>query len=632
MAKAVLVVPRADMVTQAEKIAWKYDLDFLYMKEVNSAQAAGEAAQAVEAGAEMIIARGLSALEIKKAVQVPVVEITLTGQELGQLVVTVKEDLGLPVPRIGMIGFRNMFCELTSFNKLYKVDLHEYFVDTIDQLEQATRTAHQEGMDALIGGDTVMRIAKELGTPAYFLPSGAESIAEAFRVAEQVSHAIDMEKKNTALFKTLLDYSFNGIVRIGRNGEIEHVNHLVEKLLGLEENQLIGNPIRDHFPDIDQKTLEQVLQSGEEIYAQFMQLNQTAVIANLAPLRVGLEVQGAILSFQEGKRISEMEAEVRRGQYRSGNIVKWSFDRIVAESDASKELMARAKRYAACSAPVLIIGDDALEREMFAQCIHSGGIHASGPFIALSCDCLPDKDLADWIFGTDKPGATPHAPQGLMDLAEGGTLYLDQVSRLDTFAQYRLLHFLNTKSVMRNGAVRSHRAKVRLIVADARHLADCMSRDEFRPDLFNRLHALPLPIPPLTQRQPDMQRWLEVFIEEMEQQSERFIRLTSGALKILLEYPWTGQLTQMIGFCERLVTQAPRRSVDEITVRRLLQQSDDLFEKGDERPTSVPSGRVLADDIRELMKQHRGNRRKVAHDLDISTTTLWRYMKRYGIE
>jgi len=632
MAKAVLLVPRDEMIEQAERVVSQYRLDFLYMKVVTSAEAAREAELAVAAGAELIIARGLSALQIKKTVHVPVVEITLTGQELGQLVMDVRQRMNLDYPKIGMIGFRNMFSDMTAFNALYQIDLHTYFVEEAEQLEAASRLAAAEHMDVLIGGDTVMRVALELGIPSYFLSSGAESIAEAFRVAEQVSHAIDREKRNTVLFKTLLDYSFNGIVQIGRNGEIEHVNHLVEKLLNMDEPVISGRPVRDLFPEIDEQSLDQVLQSGEEIYSTVLVLNRTPVIANLAPLRVDHEIQGAILSYQEGRRITEMEAEIRKGQIRVGNTARWTFERMVAESESAKALVASARRYSSATAPVLIIGEDALEREMLAQCIHNAGVDSNGPFISFSCDSLTGDSLCDALFGAEKAGAAAYSAQSLVSLAEGGTLFLDQVSRLDLTAQYRLLRVLGGRLTVRSGDSRPRQTKIRVITADSGELAERLRCGEFRKDLFYRLETLPLSVPSLQHRHQDVRQWIERSIEDLVQQYERFVHLTSGAMKILEEYPWEGHLSQIFAFCERLVTQAPRRSVDEITVRRLLQTSVELFGQAEPKLVIKSQSQDLAENIRSLMRQYRGNRREVAQELGVSTTTLWRYMKRFGIE
>jgi len=630
MARAVLFVPRADMISQAEKLAGQYRLDFLYMKMIPSTDAAEEAAAALAAGAEMIIARGLTATEIKKCVQIPVVEIMLTGQELGQIVIQAKRDLGISNPKIGVVGFRNMFCDMTSFNAMYDIELHEYYVEQYDQLVPATLQAYDDGMDAVIGGVSVFRRAKELGRPVFFLASGEESIAEAFRVAEQVSYASDMEKKNTALFKTLLDYSFNGIIQIGPSGDIEHVNHLAEKLLEMSERDLQGSRLTDLIPDISESMLEQVLQEGREIYSTVLLLKRTALVANLAPLTVDGLIQGAILSFQEGQKITELETEMRRGLYRAGHVAKNRFDDLVTETAQSREMVDLARRYAKFRAPVLIFGDRGTEKEMLAQSIHQASMVSGGPYVSLSCDSLPQEELTPWLFGSEKQGVTPYAPKGLVDMAEGGTLFLDHVSRLDSNAQYRLYRLVLGDMLIRAGDIRTQPVRVRVIAADGPELPDLVEQGLFRQDLYDALNILPLHIVPFRHRKPDVVRWIERFIDELEKKHERYIRLTAGALKMLEELPWDGNLIEIHSFCERLVIQAPRRSVDELIVRQLLQQSERRIDR-DNQP--VRPGPRQTDDLKARISQslalHKGNRRLAAQSLNISTTTLWRYMKRY---
>jgi transcriptional regulator with PAS, ATPase and Fis domain len=384
-------------------------------------------------------------------VTVPVVEITLTGQELGQLVLQTRRELGIVRPKIGLVGFRNMFCDMSSFDALYEIELHEYFVADYNQLENATRQAYSEGMDAIIGGEVVCQCAEKMGRPAFFLVSGEESIAEAFRVAEQVSYAIDLEKKNTTLFKTLLDYSFNGIIKINRDGEIEHVNHLVERLLGIDEREMQGKKVTNLLPAVDENLLEQVLRQGEEIFSTVLTINKTALVTNIVPLVFENEIQGAIISFHEGKKITEMEAEMRREMYRAGHVAKYTFDTIVAVSGRARETMELAKTYAKFNAPVLILGENGTEKEMLAQCIHNASVCSGDPFVSISCDSLPPDDLCEWIFGTERPGATPFAPKGLVDMAEGGVLFLDNISRLNDYTQYRLYRLVSNKAVIRSG-------------------------------------------------------------------------------------------------------------------------------------------------------------------------------------
>lgn len=633
MANTVVFVPKPEMVPMAEKLAPQYKLDFLYIKAITAPESEEVAAAAIAAGADLIIARGLAAINIKKAVTVPVVEISLTVQELGQLVLRVRRELGLERPRIGLVGFKNMFCDITAFDTLYEVEMTKYFVERFEQLDAYTRQAQADRMDAIIGGDEVCRVAQLINHPAYFITSGEESIADAFRVAEKVSYAIDQEKKNTTLLRTLLDHSFNGIIKIDVNGDIEYANHVVEKFFGIQEDAMQGRPLSILLPAVSGAMLDQVLKQGDEIYATAINTKKAILVTSIAPILFNQQVQGAIVSFQESRKLIEMEAELRREMYQAGFAAKFTFDDLVWLSAGASETAALAKSYAATRAPVLILGDDSGERDMLAQSIHNGGPWRGRPFVSCSCESMPPNAVGNWLFGCEQPGATPYAPKGLVDMAEGGTLFLDRVSALDEYAQFRLLRVLTSKTVTRSGDTRQQPVSLRLIAADGPDLLDMVRQGLFRQDLYYALSTLPLSLTPLRQRPEDVMGWIGRYISEFEKTYDRFIHLTANANKVLDGFDWEGGLPQIRSLCERIVALAPRRTADESTVRRLLQHAAPPVSLEDKSHGDLPAAEGQMDKrIVDLLKKYRNNRRLVAHDLGISTTTLWRYMKRYDIQ
>ncbi|MCL2617036.1 MAG: PrpR N-terminal domain-containing protein, partial [Defluviitaleaceae bacterium] len=331
MAKIVCLFPRPEMQQQAEKIAKNYRLDFLYMKAIKSTDVEMEAESAQKAGAEIIIARGIQATIIRKRVSIPVVEMLITGLEMAQLIILARSMAGKLRPIIGIVSFANMICDTSSFDKLYDVSLREYYVDSSDQLIASVELAHKDGVDAVIGGDVVFQYAKDNGIPSVFLMSGVESVAESFRIAERVSYAIDLEKKNSAELKTLLDNSFCGIIKTDSSGAILRANYFAEKLLGKAEQEIIGRNISDLVPPISSAMLESVLLNEQEVYSTAFMIHKTAVVANMAPILMEGRAQGAILSFNEGQKIAEMEREIRREIYRKGYIANKTFEYFVAQ-------------------------------------------------------------------------------------------------------------------------------------------------------------------------------------------------------------------------------------------------------------------------------------------------------------
>ena len=631
MAKIVCLFPRPEMQQQAEKIAKNYRLDFLYMKAIKSTDVEMEAESAQKAGAEIIIARGIQATIIRKRVSIPVVEMLITGLEMAQLIILARSMAGKLRPIIGIVSFANMICDTSSFDKLYDVSLREYYVDSSDQLIASVELAHKDGVDAVIGGDVVCQYAKDNGIPSVFLMSGVESVAESFRIAERVSYAIDLEKKNSAELKTLLDNSFCGIIKTDSSGAILRANYFAEKLLGKAEQEIIGRNISDLVPPISSAMLESVLLNEQEVYSTAFMIHKTAVVANMAPILMEGRAQGAILSFNEGQKIAEMEREIRREIYRKGYIANKTFEYFVAQSAQTKVLAAQAKSYAKFNAPTLILGYDATENEILAQCIHNDSIGRNDSFVALPCGTISQETFADIIFGVKEDG-THSVRKGLVDWAEGGTLFLDKVSCLDAKAQLQLLQFIKHKAFLRRNDIWRLPANVRVIASDTPDLVEMAARGGFLSDLYYALSVLPLQISPLRERPEDVLGWLDRYIGEVEKKHQRYIRFTADAYKLLTDHHWDGGLTELYYFCERVAILSQRRTVNEDIVCMLMNMSPVRRPQQEAALNLTASASNMREvQLRALLQKHHGKRRLVAEEMGVSLSTLWRYMKKYGI-
>jgi len=619
------------MLQQAEKIAQNYNLDFLHMKVIATPDAEAEADIALRAGAEVVIARGIQATIIRKRVSIPVVEMRLTGLEMAQLIIQARSMTDKPWPVIGVVSFANMMCDTSAFDKLYDVILREYYVESSDQLISSVAQAHRDGVDVVIGRDIVCQYTRDNGIPSVFLMSGAESIADAFRIAERVSYAIDLEKKNSAELKTLLDNSFCGIIKIDSAGVIWRANYFAEKLLGKSEQEIVGCGISELVPSINSAMLELVMLNKQEVYSTAFMVHKTAVVANMAPVLMEDQVQGAILSFNEGHKVAEMEREIRREIYRKGYIANKTFETFVAQSAQAKALIAQAKSYAKFNAPTLILGSGASENEMLAQCIHNDSICKNNPFVTLSCDTISQEEFADMIFGVKDSGANSDK-KGLVDWAEGGTLFLNRVSCLDNRVQSKLFQFIKDKAFIRRNDIWRFPANVRVIASDTADLVALVDGGKFRSDLYYALSVLPLFLPPLHERPEDIRGWIDKYIGEIEKKHQRYIRFTADAYKLLTEYNWSGGLTELYYFCERVAILSQRRTVNEEAICALMNMNFVRKPKYEPVPSnSAHISTMRESQLRAALQKYHGRRRLVAREMGVSVSTLWRYMKKYGI-
>lgn len=630
MGKIVLLVPREEMLYLAHNILQEKKYAIAQMRVIQTENTVVEARNSIAAGADIIIARGLQASLIKQYTDVPVVEIVATAQEMALLVVKARQIVKKARPIIAVVGFQNMFCDMSYFETIYDIKLRTYFAANGSGLKEKAMEAVEDGADLMIGGDIAVETAKEADIPSLFLSITEDSLRTAFSMAESLDFAMGAEKRSNAQIETLLDYSFNGVVNMERKGVITTVNPVMRDILGADGEQVAGRHITQVFSDIDRDKLSQVLEGKEESYSSFMQAGKTSIFAILAPVRVGNETEGAILTCHKVKQQSRGERRPQRdGANRvQGLIARRNFSSIRQESGAMKECVHLARLYSQSEQPVLLLGETGTERRALAESIHNTGLCSEGPFLALSCAGLAREEQEEMLFGN----------KGAVFLAEGGTLYLEDVETLSLKSQYGLYQLIRYKTGSRDFA-RTMGFHIRVIASsiltpeDLGHLA---FSGGFRQDLYYLFTGLVLRVPPLRERPEDLEQAIRDTVREACDQYSRYHVVTQGGMQCLKAYPWQGNLLQLETFLKRLILTAEKRSIDEILVRKLLRE---LF------PSSAPvrmmpdgqgiGGPVACEEERQIrlaLAAQGGSRERAAACLGISKATLWRKMKKYNIE
>lgn len=631
MAKVAILVPQEEMCALIAPMIPEFSnislmcLDYINYNETHLA--VSRALEMESQGCELIIARGVQSRMIKYNTSIPVVEIQITTQELGMVMLELKQELQLECPRLGLICFDNMIGDTSRFNQLFGIDLKVYFVKNSEELSDMVGQAAADGCGAVIGGNIVCERARELKLPCRFLPAGAEGLRNALATASRVCYAIDQEKRNLTEMDTMLNYTFSGIMQLDSHGVIQRINRTGYMLLSRTPGELIGHKATEVIPDLDQKQLESALIYGEEAYAFILNIRQKAVVTNIAPIRIDEEIQGAILTFQEGKRIIDMDSELRREMYQRGYVAKYSFENLICKSRQTQELIKTAKSVAKFSVPILLHGESGCGKSILAQCIHKESLFRNSAFITVDCSAWMPETLDGMLFGNFT--TRKDTPACIVESAQNGTLYLSQIEHLMPESQFKLLNLIRGK-FMHNGSNRAVAASVRVIASTECNLLAKVEQGEFRRDLYYALNVLSLEIPPLRSRREDIQDWFDLYMQEWQEKYKRYIQLTNGAKQFIREYDWPGNLDQINSTCERIVLLTTKRLIDEVFLRKHLEQVTPLMTTKSEKVVVVQDPKALK--ISQLLAKHGGNREKVAAEMGISKTTLWRYIKKYNIE
>lgn len=628
MAKVAVLVPNQELCSIAQPLIDEFpSLSLMTIEYIKTEQVSLRARELERHGCDLIVARGVHAHIIKRDVKLPLVEIRVTQQELASVMLDLKEELGLPCPKIALIGFSNMFSDTDHFNRLFDIDLRLYMVKQNDELDDAVEHAFADGCNAVIGGDIVCKSAQKEKLPYRFIPSGQESLRNALGTATRVAYAIDMEKRNSAEINALLNYTFNGIIQVDSSGIVRRINRISNDLLECPTAAVLGRPILEILPNLSRELLENALKRGQEAYAFMLDIHHKAIVVNIAPILVENQIEGAVLTFQEGQRLIEMDSEMRRELYQRGFVAKHSFENMIQEDPETVQMLELAKRISKFTAPILLTGETGSGKNILAQCIHNESLVHSNAFVSIDCSAWLPETIDNMLFGyfTVRKDSIVDS---YAEMAQGGTLYLSHVEMLPLETQYKPLCLIRGR-FLHNGPSRPVAANVRVIASTAVNLISRVEKGEFRSDLYYALNVLSLEVLPLRRRRADILGWMVLYLDEWQKKYKRYVHLTQGARNYLLDYDWPGNLDQLCSVCERLVLLTQKRNIDEVFLRQQLEQVTPRLLPGTEQIVLYKDQKAV--EIAALLKKHHGNRQKVADELGVSKTTLWRYLKKFNI-
>ena len=228
---------------------------------------------------------------------------------------------------------------------------------------------------------------------------------------------------------------------------------------------------------------------------------------------------------------------------------------IIGHSKPMQEVFSIIDKIASSKATALLLGESGTGKELVARAIHEGGDRSERPFIKINCAALPETLLESELFGHEKGAFTSaYAPRpGRFELAEGGTIFLDEIEEMPLPLQAKMLRILQEKQFERLGGVKTYTADVRIIAATNVSLESEINRGKFRADLYYRLNVVAILLPPLRERKEDIPLLFSHFLHKSNQRNEKDLKITSDLLDFLIEYPWPGNVREMQNLVERMV-------------------------------------------------------------------------------
>lgn len=631
MSKIAILLPKEYMLEQARNVIREDELDIDILKVIKTSDSVYEARQAVEQGAEVVLARGVQAAFIRQYTNIPVAELTLTGQEIGLMIASAKKKVpDKKCPQIALIGFKNMFSDTTYADELFDIRLKFYDITAIEQAAEKVDLAIQEGADVLLGGDTVNALAAQKGIPAQFIDSTEESIRSAIGVAKKMILTAEAEKNFTAQFETVLDNSYNGILEIDENKEIMIVNRAGEELFHKKASQLEGTALEKVIPELEQRYIDDVLSGKRDSFMTSVYVAGVPMMLTAAPIQYENKIRGAIISLYRNASVRKNDADELHSYYLKGYVAYAHFSDIRITGKEMEYCVELSKMYALSKNPVLICGEDGTDKEKLAQCIHNNSSYKAGPFVAVNCSGMTEQMQVDRLFG--KPDAEDESmKKGALAIGDHGTIVISEIEKLSLLCQYRLYRAIRYDSLIQNDLERSQTLDNRIIAITGADLYQYVEQGRFRQDLYYLLNSLTVEIPPLRKRPQDIRAIVEDCRVRFTKRYARFPKIAEDAMEALAGFGWQGNEIQLESFCERLFLTSPKKTITSDYVYFLLDTLYPVKERISEDGTTVIYQHPEAARLTELLEKHQGNRSAVAKELGISTTTLWRRMKKYGV-
>jgi PAS domain S-box-containing protein len=446
------------------------------------------------------------------------------------------------------------------------------------------------------------------------------------------SHIVAMSgRKQPPWRDSILDSIADGVFTVDRDWKITYFNRAAEEITGISSEEAVGRPCYEVFrASICEEgcCLRETLKTGEP------GLHKSAYIIRHDGRRLPISISTAVLKDEAGKTVGGVETfrnlsvlETLRKELKQ----RYTFHDIVSKNKKMQELFDILPQVALSDATVLIEGESGTGKELFARAIHDLSSRRQGPLVTVNCGALPDTLLESELFG-HKAGAFTGAAadhRGRFSLADSGTIFLDEIGDVSPALQVRLLRVLQEKTFEPLGSSKTEKVDARVIAATNHELKKLVSEGTFREDLFYRINVVSLSIPPLRKRREDIPLLVEHFIDHFNRlQGKEVANVSPEALNILMNHKFPGNVRELMNAIEHAFVLCPGG----VLLPEHLPEPLRPKEPRQKKTSPLSLADLEAEMIREALAQNNHNRAATARQLGIHKTTLWRKMRKLGID
>jgi sigma-54 dependent transcriptional regulator, acetoin dehydrogenase operon transcriptional activator AcoR len=463
--------------------------------------------------------------------------------------------------------------------------------------------------------------------------------AHAIEKMLEISNYTDELSMAKLYIETVVDSIPAGIMTTDIEGNIITVNKYVAEMFGYDAEPMKQMTIRNLFEGWDKvksSLCSNIVFMDEDVYVN-AKTNKLQFNLSAYPITDHEKIiRNIIFVFKEVKKVRKLANKIM------GRRAIYTFDKIIGKDENFVRVMEFAKKIADSRSNILIMGESGTGKELFAQSIHNYSIRNDEAFIALNCGAIPRELIESELFGYEEgafTGAKRSGQPGKFEIADSGSIFLDEIGEMPMDMQTRLLRVIEEGTVSRIGSIKESVVDVRVIAATNKDLSDEVRKGNFRKDLFYRLNVLPLYLPPLRQRKADIPLLIQFFVQTLSKKmNKKCITIPEHYMQAMIEYEWPGNIRELENMVEWMIN--TESFPDKLTLA--LGNHIEAKEKcSSEYLPSLEQIRVSESltldemekqHITRVLSQYGGNISLSSKALGIGRSTLYRKMEALGIE
>ena len=574
----------------------------------------------------------------------PTIRVHISGYDIIRAVYECREKYH--PKKIAICGLDESLSEAASVCKILGVEANVYAPVRNQDLPQVLNKAIEDGCDALVSGYSANLLAGKMGLNSVVIQTGAAALSQAMDEAIYTVERIRHERVISQMYKTIIYSSDAGLLYVDREGIIRVRNHVARQMNG--NVSIMGKPLKMVISWLEPLFCSVMKNGKVETRLISIPGSKITVSVKCSPVIANNELSGVVFNLTDVTQIQELESQIRRKLSERGLKARYTFDQIIHKSKEIDRVIQLAGRYAASDSNVIIIGETGTGKELFAQSIHNASKRKNGPFVAVNCAALPENLLESELFGYVEgafTGTSKGGKMGLFEQAHGGTLFLDEVGEISMAIQTKLLRVLQERQVRRIGDNKVINVDVRIISATNKSIRKMADVGQFRRDLVYRLDVLRLFLPPLREREADVEL---LFVNQLQGMAKRNgqlpVKIEAGVFPLLCQYPFFGNIRELRNIAERVFVLHEGDIINAHDVHEALYPADldmdpsfaistgtGLAELTETQEQNSENFLGEEERLRQALKISGGNKGKAAKLLGIDRSTLWRRMKKYEI-